>query len=392
MSKKILSVVLAALMCLSTVAVFASCGGGKGGRPDALVIMTEELDGLFNPFFSTTAADGTIVSMTQIGMLGTDYVNGEVIVACGDEHAVVVKDYDVVYDSTTDNTVYTFVIKNGITFSDGKPLTINDVLFNLYVYLDPVYTGSSTMYSTDILGLKDYRTQTVSSGDSNTDDQITQQAGDRAKNRINELINLYKQVGQTATQGTYSATYDQMVAAIQNHSLSSGYKEAISGDFSEVTVDNLLADYELTLKYFKEELNTDYTSAKEAYLEEPYKSTGEFDEVTSFMYAEGYVTIEYEKDENNKDIKSQIKKITRNYNADVVVDKDSAIQYVYDSKVEQELHMILMYWATSQKLLTGYSAAAKEVILHANMQDGQLAVPNIAGIVSLGHTTDETIA
>ena len=392
MSKKILSVVLAALMCLSTVAVFASCGGGKGGRPDALVIMTEELDGLFNPFFSTTAADGTIVSMTQIGMLGTDYVNGEVIVACGDEHAVVVKDYDVVYDSTTDNTVYTFVIKNGITFSDGKPLTINDVLFNLYVYLDPVYTGSSTMYSTDILGLKDYRTQTVSSGDSNTDDQITQQAGDRAKNRINELINLYKQVGQTATQGTYSATYDQMVAAIQNHSLSSGYKEAISGDFSEVTVDNLLADYELTLKYFKEELNTDYTSAKEAYLEEPYKSTGEFDEVTSFMYAEGYVTIEYEKDENNKDIKSQIKKITRNYNADVVVDKDSAIQYVYDSKVEQELHMILMYWATSQKLLTGYTAAAKEVILHAGVKDGQLAVPNIAGIVSLGHTTDETVA
>ena len=392
MSKKILSVVLALLMCLSTVAVFASCGGGKGGRPDALVIMTEELDGLFNPFFSTTAADGTIVSMTQIGMLGTDYVNGEVIVACGDEHAVVVKDYDVVYDSATDNTVYTFVIKNGITFSDGKPLTINDVLFNLYVYLDPVYTGSSTMYSTDILGLKDYRTQTVSSGDSNTDDQITRQASDRAKNRINELINLYKQVGQTATQGTYSATYDQMVAAIQSHSLSGGYKEAISNDLSEVTVDNLLADYELTLKYFKEELNTDYTSAKEAYLEEPYKSTGEFDEVTSFMYAEGYVTIEYEKDENNKDIKSQIKKITRNYNADVVVDKDSAIQYVYDSKVEQELHMILMYWATSQKLLTGYAAAAKEVILHANMQDGQLAVPNIAGIVSLGHTTDETIA
>ena len=388
MCKKILSVVLALTMCLGAVSLLASCGGKKGGTPDALVIMTEELDGLFNPFFSTTAADGTIVSMTQIGMLGTDYVNGEVIVACGDEHAVAVKDYDVVYDSNADTTTYTFVIKNGITFSDGKPLTMGDVLFNLYVYLDPVYTGSSTMYSTDILGLKDYRTQTVSSGDSNADDQISQQATDRAKNRINELINLYKQVGQTATQGTYSASYDQMVAAIQVHSLSSGYREAVSGNPYEVTVDSLLKDYELTLQYFLEELNTDYTSAKEAYLEEPYKSTGEFDEVTSFMYAEGYVTIEYEKDENNKDIKSQIKKITRNYNADVVTDKESAIKYVYDSKVEQELHTILMYWATSQKLLTGYTAAAKEVILHANVQDGQLAVPNIAGIVSLGHTTD----
>ena len=390
MRKRILSAVLALVMCLSAVSLFASCGGGKGSKPDALVIMTEELDGLFNPFFSTTAADGTIVSMTQIGMLGTDYVNGEVIVACGDEHAVAVKDYDVVHDSAADTTTYTFVIKNGIQFSDGKPLTIHDVMFNLYVYLDPVYTGSSTMYSTDIIGLRDYRTQTVSSGDNSTDDRISQQANDRAKNRVNELINLYKQVGQTATQGTYSATYDQMVAAIQTHSLSSGYREAISNDPSKVTSDNLLKDYELTLQYFREELNTDYASAKEAYLEEPYKSTGEFDEITSFMYAEGYVTIEYEKDENNKDIKSKIKKVIRNYNADVVKDKESAIKYVYDSKVEQELHMILMYWATAQKLITGYTAAAKEVILHANVQDGQLAVPNIAGIVSLGHTSDVT--
>lgn len=392
MSKKILSLVLALTMCLGMAAVFSSCGkGGKGGtNPDALVIMTEELDGLFNPFFSTTAADGTIVSMTQIGMLTTGYENGEVTVACGDDEAVVVKDYAIVHNDANNTTTYTFVIKNGITYSDGHPLTIEDVMFNLYVYLDPVYTGSSTMYSTDILGLQDYRTQTVSSGNNNADDQISQQATDRAQNRINELINLYKQVGQTATQGSYSATYDQMVAAIKTHSLSSGYKEAISNDPSTVTVDQLLKDYELTLQYFKEELNTDYVSAKEAYLEEPYKSTGEFDEVTSFMYAEGYVTIEYEKDANNKDIKSQIKKVTRNYNASVVKDKDSAIKYVYDSKVEQELHQILMYWATAQKLSTNYTAQAKEVILHANVQNGQLAVPNISGIVSLGHTSDVT--
>ncbi len=392
MRKRVLTLLLALVMCLGSLALFASCGdGSKGGnKPDYLVIMTEELDGLFNPFFSTTAPDGTIVSATQIGMLGTDYVNGEVVVACGDEHAVAVKDYAIVHDDAKDTTTYTFVIKNGILFSDGKPLTINDVLFNLYVYLDPVYTGSSTMYSTDIVGLRDYRTQTVSSGSDDTDDRISQQAADRAQNRINELINLYRQVGQTATQGSYSATYDQMVEAIRAHSLSGGYKEAISNDTASVTVEQLLADYELTLTYFREELNTDYVSAKEAYLEEPYKSTGEFDEVTSFMYAEGYVTIEYEKDENNKDIKSQIKKVTRNYNRDVVKDKEAAIDYVYNSKIEQELHQILMYWATAQKLSTGYTAQAKEVILHANVKDGQLTVPNISGIVSLGHTTDVT--
>ncbi len=391
MKTKLISLVLCLSMLMGCVAMFASCGGNKTTeKPDALVIMTEELDGLFNPFYSTTAADGTIVSMTQIGMLTTDYVNGDVVVACGDEHAVVVKDYAINYDSASDKTTYTFVIKNGIKFSDGHPLTIEDVMFNLYVYLDPVYTGSNTMYSTDIVGLQDYRTQVLGSDSTNTDDTISQNATSRAKNRINELINLYMAVGKTQTQGSYSASYNQMIDAINTHSLSSGYKEAVSNDVASVTVDQLKADYEKALQYFKDELNTDYTSAKEAYLEEPYKSTGEFDEVTSFMYAEGYVSIEYEKDENNKDIKSQIKKVTRLYNPDVVKDKESAIKYVYDSKVEQELHMILMYWATAQKLMTEYTAEAKEVILHENVKDGQLAIPNISGIVSLGHTSDKT--
>ena len=35
--------------------------------------MTENLDGLFNPFYSTSANDGSIVGMTQIGMIGADY-------------------------------------------------------------------------------------------------------------------------------------------------------------------------------------------------------------------------------------------------------------------------------------------------------------------------------
>ncbi len=395
MSKRIVTLVMALIMCMSTIAIFSSCGGdgeGKGETPEALVIMTEELDGLFNPFYSTTAPDGTIVSATQIGMLGSDYVNGAVVPAYGDDHAVVVKDYDIVRNDANDTTEYIFVIKNGIKFSDGKPLSINDVLFNLYVYLDPVYTGSSTMYSTDIVGLRDYRTQTLTGGNDNTDDLISQQASDRAKNRINELINLFMATGKTNTEGTYEASYEKMVAAINAHSLSIGYKEALSNNPAEVTNAQLLEDYNLALKYFKEELNTDYVSAKEAYLEEPYKSTTEFTdefaEVTSFMYAEGYVTIEYEKDENNKDIKSKIKKVTKNYNTDVVKDKESAINYVYDSKIEQELHQILRYWATAQKLSTEYASKAKEVILRSTMKDGQLAVPNISGIVSLGHTTD----
>ena len=388
MSKRIISLMLAAVMLFGVLASTTACGN-KTEAPDALVIMTEELDGLFNPFFSTTGADANIVGMTQIGMLGSTYENGDVKVAFGKDHAVAVLDYVQTYDAATDKTTYTFVLKNDVVYSDGHPMTMEDVLFNLYVYLDPVYTGSSTMYSTDIVGLQDYRTQTIGSNSTNVDDTITAAASDRAQNRINELINLFRSVGKTQTAGSYSADYDKMVAAINSHSLSSGYVNAVSNNPAEVTNANLLADYEETLRLFKEELGTDYVSAKEAYLEEPYKSTGEFDEVTSFMYAEGYVSVEYVKDPvTNKDIKSKIDKVTRLYNPDVVKDMQSAIEYVYNSKIEQELDTILSYWATANELRTNYAAKAKEVILRANMKDGELTVPNIAGIVSLGHTTD----
>ncbi len=393
MNRRIISLLLAVVMCLGCVTMLSGCKKSQnGGNPDALVIMSEALDGVFNPFFSTTSADATVVSMTQISMLTYGYENGDVVMAYGDDEAVVVKDYASSYDAASDTTTYTFVLKNGIKYSDGHPLTMEDVLFNLYVYLDPVYTGSSTLYSTDILGLQDYRTQTLG-GSSDTDSVIADAAANRAQDRINELVNLYKQIGATATAGTYSADYTTMVNAINSHSLSNGYKAAVSNVPATVTNAQLLADYERALELFREELNNDYESAQEAFTEEPYKSRTEFqDPVTCFMYAEGYVTVEYEKDPvTNRDQKDKIKSVTKLYSDTVVKDKASAVDYVYNTKVEQSLHEILALWGTAQTLKTEFTAKAKEVILHENIStDGGLAVPNISGIVSLGHSTDVT--
>lgn len=437
MKKRILALVLCVLMLSSTIATLAGCGGngdnGDKTKPDALVLMSEELDGLFNPFYSTTAADGTIVSMTQIGMLTNKYVNGEIEEAFGDDEATVVLDYESVYSADQDETTYTFVIKNGIKYSDGKPLTMHDVLFNLYVYLDPVYTGSSTMYSTDIKGLKAYRTQSfVDDDDTSADDAISQGALIHANNRINELINLFKQVGETKTEGSYYASYETMIEAIKNHSVNIGYIEAIfteaeiakyeaDGTLQSKAQAQLKADYENTVKLFKEELERDYAAAKDSYTEDPYKSApvktvanGEtirtgFDEIISFMYAEGFVTIKYEEGADGKIDRTKIKEAILDYSTDVVKDKDSAIKYVYDSKVSSELHIILSYWATANTLKTEYSAKGKEILLasnaatsgecsscgHQNNEGDKvcskcgaslLAIPNISGIVSLGHT------
>ncbi len=391
MKNKIISLTLCVVMLLGVISVLSGCGG-RGNQ--ALVIMTDNLDGLFNPFYSTSASDGTIVSMTQIGMLTSGInENGDATVAYGPNQAVVTLDYASSYDSTeqsenpdkTGVTTYTFVLKNGIKFSDGEPLTIEDVLFNMYVYLDPVYTGSSTMYSTDIQGLSQYRTQQNLSGGASGDEWLTNAARNRAANRIKELINAFEQVARTPS-GNYSTTEEKMREALSKWTLSDGYKQAVSDDLSSVTVDQLIKDYDKTLELFHKELESDYESAKEAYTDEPYKSHG-FDEITSFMYMEGYVTVKFgDKDGKPNADKNVILEVHRNY-PNTITTKEDAVKYVYDSKINSELHIILTAWATAQELQTQYMAKAKEIILKENTADGMMTFPNISGIVSLGHTT-----
>lgn len=381
MKKRILSMILCIAMCIGMVSMFAGCSGSS---KDAFVIMTEQLDGLFNPFFYTAAADGTIVGMTQIGMLASKYDNGEVEVAYGENEAVVVKDYDIV-ENANGTTTYTFVLKNGIKFSDGQPLTMEDVLFNYYVYLDPVYTGSNTLYSTDIVGLSEYRTQTIGSASDTSDDLIASQASSRAQARINELVNLFH--SELKASATNEVGYDAMKSAIQAHSVSSGYKSAISNEASEVSSQNLLDDYEYALKLFKEELESDYVSAQESYTDEPYKSHEEFkNEVFCFMYTEGYVEVKYAEGADGKVDRTNIETLTAKY-PDSITTKEAAVDYIYNDKISTQLDIILQYWATANTLTTEYTAKAKEVILHENVSDdGTLAVENISGIVSLGHT------
>ena len=395
MKKRIISLVLCFVMLASMATLFSGCGSTTN---DTFVIMSEELDGLFNPFYSTTGPDNTIVGMTQIGMLTSKYVNGNVEVAFGDDQATVSKDFAFEYNKDLDETVYTFVLKKNIKFSDGKPLTMEDVLFNLYVYLDPVYTGSSTMYSTDIKGLNAYRTQTISSSNTNNDEKITQAANARAQARINELISLYTEAGRTGTPGSYNATYETLKAAIAAKTLSDEYKSSISVEKGqEVTNAQLLADLDKALQYFREELETDFTTAQSAYTEEPYKSHSEFlDPVICFLFLEGVVKVKYA-DKTNADgtvvpegDKSKIVDVILDYDTDTIKTKEQAIDFVYTIKTQTTLHQILTMWATAQKLLTEYAAEAKEVILHESIaDDGTLRVPSIEGIKSLAHHTDK---
>ncbi len=429
MKKKIVSLLLCLVMSCTIILQLAGCNkdGGNNGtgaiKTDAFVIMTDALDGVFNPFFSTTAADGSVAGMTQIGMLTTGLTgsgdNLEVIPAWGEDEPVVVKDMMYTFDANEGATgkgvtTYTFVIKNNIKYSDGHPLTMEDVLFNLYVYLDPVYTGSSTIYSTDILGLHEYRGQTFGAN-SSLDEEIVGNATTAASGRVTELMLVFKAADQTSNKSdeSYFATYDAMKTAIENWGLSAGYKNAVSSDPSSVTNAQLLADYENTLKLFKEELYRDYTAAQEAFdlTKAPYSNHPEFqDEIFRFMCYEGKVAIKYKKDPvTNKDIKTEIDTITKNYDISIT-DKDAAVEYLYKQMTENSLLNILMYSATANELLTKYTAEAKQAFLDSkinatecaeceteivkgtkfctNCGNSVLVIPNISGITSLAHTSN----
>ncbi len=122
-----------------------------------LVVGTGTLDGKFSPFFATSAYDVDVSDMTQIGLLFYNKFGAP-------EAGINVPSfaYDFKQEVSADNSTstYTFVLKNKLVFSDGKPMSAKDVLFSMYVLCDPKYDGSSTFYTMNIQGIKEYRLQT----------------------------------------------------------------------------------------------------------------------------------------------------------------------------------------------------------------------------------------
>ena len=345
------------------------------------------LDGNFNPFFYTSANDGGILSMTQIGMLSTDS-KGNLV--CGEDYATVALYMKTtMYDASGNVTPsgdndgwseYEFVIKNGIKFSDGQPLTIKDVLFNLYVYLDPMYTGSSTIYSTDIQGLKAYQAQDPTLAD-DSDVENSASFYSEAQQRVYNMI------------------------------------EYLTDKANNPATDQILKDIETTKRLFREELTSDWSSI--------YGTLESFTEYTftedwqSYYLNEGIVTVQTEinaqgttvkkKDANGKYITTlddpnsvlasemaealsadKIKAYATEHScseedARVALMKEKAIETVYASytSYEPKIADILSYWATGSNVLEDFAAEAKSAYYESHKGD----VKSISGITTYKTTS-----
>ena len=395
---RVVSTALCGAVVLSSSSSLVACGGSN---KDSIVLMTEELSGLFNPFYATSGTDMDVVGMTQIGMLSTD---SEGLPIAGDDEPTVVKAFaDPVFDATKGKegeSTYTFVIKNNLKFSDGKPLTMNDVMFNIYEYLDPVYTGSSTMYSIDIKGLSQYRTQkNTSDGGDEESAKLSANAAGAARDRIDELVLVFEDKVDEEDDDFNGITKDEMLAAIRAHDVNSSYMDAVASEAEQEELEMsdyremLEADYLFALETFKEELESDFKAAKESYdlTTMPYSewATELSNDIFKFYLYEGWITPKYEEVKGKKN-KLKIEKFEGSTDVSGLT-KETAINRVYTNVIEQSLNSVLTMWGTSGTLTTKYTADAMDILLHNNAEDdGSLEFPNISGIVSLGHTTQVT--
>lgn len=146
----------------STATAEASTTAASDGT---LVLAETGFESKFSPFFAASAADQDVIDLTQIALLGADR-KGEMVLNGieGETREYNGTDYtyygtsDCVVTENDDGTVtYDIKLRDDLKFSDGEPVTIDDVIFSMYVFLDPTYDGSVTMYSTPIVGLEEYR-------------------------------------------------------------------------------------------------------------------------------------------------------------------------------------------------------------------------------------------
>ena len=149
-----------------------------------LVVGYSPFNSKFSPFFAETAYDQDVQKMTNEFLLNSDRtgaiiyngIEGETIPYNGTDYTYY-GPADCVVTENDDGTVfYDITLRDDLVFSDGEPVTIDDVIFSMYVRCDPTYDGSATLFSQPIEGMNEYRSGMdtlfnllVAAGEENTD-------------------------------------------------------------------------------------------------------------------------------------------------------------------------------------------------------------------------------
>ena len=121
-------------------------------RNDTLIIGIDAPDGVFNPLYCESQYDRYIVDSIFEGLMSVD------------ESGLPIESMAESYSVSEDGLIYKFTLKEGLKFSDGTPLTTEDVAFTYTIACDSSYDGPVDLVNgTKIKGAKAYKEGTATS-------------------------------------------------------------------------------------------------------------------------------------------------------------------------------------------------------------------------------------
>ena len=152
---------IAGLLAVILAVTAAGCGAAGSGSAQSAGSSEEQqeaalvvgYDGMstfgskFSPFFAESTFNSDVAAMTGITLLNSDRagavvchgIEGETIPYHGTDYTYY-GPADMEVTEQEDGTVtYDVTLREDLTFSDGVPVTIDDVIFSLYVYLSLIH-------------------------------------------------------------------------------------------------------------------------------------------------------------------------------------------------------------------------------------------------------------
>lgn len=114
-------------------------------RTDTVIAGISEPQGIFNPYFFVNGWDENVTNVIFARLIDWDS-QGKLVPGLAESWTV-----------SSDGKTYTIKLRHDLKFSDGSPLTAEDVAFTLTVLYDPKYDGDTDITLAHITGGDDYK-------------------------------------------------------------------------------------------------------------------------------------------------------------------------------------------------------------------------------------------
>ncbi|MGG4091444.1 ABC transporter substrate-binding protein [Paenibacillus lautus] len=114
-------------------------------RNDAIIVTLVNPSGAFTPYFTQVGYDGNVNSVLYTPLVRVD-TGGLSVPGLAEK-----------WDISEDKLTYTYYLREGLKYSDGSPMTTEDVEFTWTLLHDPSYDGLNSVVETKIKGGQAYK-------------------------------------------------------------------------------------------------------------------------------------------------------------------------------------------------------------------------------------------